>query len=161
MTNHNPNFDSPAEVEKPEKEHTIEDDFPIENFKDNIIVLFKHAFHGEPVSLRIIGSGRLAEDIMKGGRHSVSGANGHTIVFNGNDVLWAECITAQENRDRAIAQARAQIAAQEAAEAKRAEEERAAREKAEAEARVKAAEAEAKDRMRPRGFPGWLRSRKP
>lgn len=138
-------------LEAPKPEPTLEDNFPIENFKDMIIVLFKHVIQGGPVSLRIIGNSWLAGEIMKGGRHEVSGTSGHTIVFNGNDVLWAECVTAREDRDRAIAQARAQLAAEQA---KALEEKLAHQERAEAEAKARDAREAAK---KGRGLLGWLR----
>jgi hypothetical protein len=150
------NTEQKAEQETAETP-TIEDGFPLKNFNDTIIVLFKHTLQGGPASLRIVGNAWLAGEIMKGGRHEVSGANGHAIVFNGNDVLWAECVTADENRQRAIAQAKAQLAAEEA----KALEEKLAQEKAledKAKAEAEAAAKAALDAIkRPRGFFARLR----
>jgi hypothetical protein len=145
------------EQEAEKKEPTLEDGFPLKDFHDTIIVLFKHAIQGGPVSLKIVGNSWLAGEIMKGGRHEVNGENGHAIVFNGNDILWAECVTAQENRQRAIAHAKAQLAAEEA---KALEEKlaqgRAAMDKAEAALEAKAA-LEAAKVKKPRGFLAWLK----
>lgn len=146
-----PKVEKTAVEPEPAKEPTIEDAFPLEDFKDTIIVLFKHVIQGGPVSLKIIGNPWLAGEIMKGGRHEVSGTSGHTIVFNGNDVLWAECVTAREDRDRAIAQARAQLARAEKEAA-----EKAAKEKADENARVQEAKRLASVDKRIR-WTGWLR----
>jgi hypothetical protein len=106
-----------SEEANPAPVKTIEEQHPLSEFHDTIHVLFKHTINGRPVSLLIRGGEATAEDIMKGGRHNLKSDNGHDIVFNGNDVLWAECFTATENRDMFLAQKRAQRDAEVAAEA--------------------------------------------
>ncbi len=126
-----------SEASKPaEKPHTIEDDFPLSDFPDTVLLIFKATFQGNPVQLEVFGNVNTARILKGNGIHEAVRTNGRFIEVDGHDVLWAEHVPPKDHQKRAIDQAKAALAAQQAETAKKAEEERIAKEKREMEAKA-------------------------
>ena len=152
-----PAVEPPAE--KPEekaKELTLEEMFPLEDYRDTLILTLRQVVNNRLVQLEIFGNQKMMWLVKGNGPHEVMLTQGNPILIDGHDILWPLFVSREEHRQNAIARAKAELEARREAEAKaeKEAEEKAAKEKAEAAA--KALEDAAPKRT---GFLGWLRGR--